>query len=85
MTGGYGDSCEQDRENETEWSQMVLGVQGHVTMAISALSTPLDFLPVPLLRNTLYFPSLYLTEQNKSKYLTFLTQKSLKNDKNKKT
>ena len=80
MKGGYGDSCEQDRENETEWSQMVLGVQGHVTIAISALLTP-----VPLLRNTLYFPSLYLTEQNKSKYLTFLTQKSLKNDKNKKT
>ena len=79
------ESCEQDRENETEWSQMVLGVQGHVTIAISALLTPLDFLPVPLLRNTLYFPSLYLTEQNMSKYLTFLTQKSLKNDKNKKT
>ena len=76
MTGGYGDSCEQDRENETEWSQMVLGVQGHVTMAISALLTLLDFLPVPLLRNTLYFPSLYLTEQNKSKYLTFLTYES---------
>ena len=55
MTGGYGDSCEQDRENETEWSQMVLGVQGvHVTMAISALSTLLDFLPVSLLRSTLY-------------------------------
>ena len=48
MKGGYGDSCEQDRENETEWSQMVLGVQGHVTMAISALSTPPFFLPVPL-------------------------------------
>ena len=51
MRGGYGDSCEQDRENE--WNQMVLGVQGPVAMAISALSTPLDFLPVSLLRNTL--------------------------------
>ena len=52
MRGGYGDSCEQDRENE--WNQMVVGVQGPVAMAISALSTPLDFLPVSLLRNTLY-------------------------------
>ena len=52
MRGGYGDSCEQDRENE--WNQMVLGVQGPVAMAISALSTPLDLLPVSLLRKTLY-------------------------------
>ena len=51
MRGGYGDSCEQDRENE--WNQMVLGVQGPVAMAISALSTHLNFLPVSLLRNTL--------------------------------
>ena len=52
MRGGYGDSCEQGRENE--WNQMVLGVQGPVAMAILALSTPLDFLPVTPLRNTLY-------------------------------
>ena len=52
MRGGYGDSCEQDRENE--WNQMVLGLQGPVAMAISALSTPLDFLPVTPLRNILY-------------------------------
>ena len=51
MRGGYGDSCEQDRENE--WNQMVLGVQGPLAMAISELSTPLDFLPVSLQRNTL--------------------------------
>ena len=47
MRGGYGDSCEQDRENE--WNQMVVGVQGPVAMAMLVLSTP-----VSLLRKTVY-------------------------------
>ena len=54
MRGGYGDSCEQGRENE--WNQMVLGVQGPVAMAISALSTPQFFTCFPPKKNPLCPP-----------------------------